>query len=159
MSDESESKPLINVTPLIDILLVLLIIFMAISPLKPARFEAKIPAESKSQADIPAPADTLVVTVNADSSLNLNQEADLGTIADPGKLIARLAETFQMRLENRVYAEETGQRSDLPEDDKIQKTVFLKAPRSLPYGEVARVVDAVKSAGARPIALQIDGLQ
>lgn len=40
MSEKSESKPSINVTPLIDVLLVLLIIFMVISPLKPTRFEA-----------------------------------------------------------------------------------------------------------------------
>ena len=41
--------PNINVTPLIDVLLVLLIIFMAITPLKPSRFEAKVPAEPNDQ--------------------------------------------------------------------------------------------------------------
>ena len=42
--------------------------------------------------------------------------------------------------------------------DRIERTVFIKAPRSLDYGSVARVVDAVKLAGAYPISLQIDDL-
>ena len=46
------ATPKINVTPLIDVLLVLLIIFMVISPLKPSRFEAKVPAEPKDQQDV-----------------------------------------------------------------------------------------------------------
>ena len=157
MSETSDSKPVINVTPLIDILLVLLIIFMAISPLKPARFEAKVPSQPRHDGGEPPP-HALVVTVNTDSTLSLNQEKDLGTIADPQKLVARLSETFQKRLENQVYAEGMEMRNDLTENEKIQKTVFIKAPRNLPYGEVAKVVDTVKLAGARPIGLQIDGL-
>ena len=46
------ATPNINVTPLIDVLLVLLIIFMVITPLKPSRFEAKVPAEPKDQQDV-----------------------------------------------------------------------------------------------------------
>jgi biopolymer transport protein ExbD len=42
---------------------------------------------------------------------------------------------------------------------QIQKTVFIKAPKSLSYGSVAKVVDAVKMAGAAPISLQIDDLE
>lgn len=157
MSEAIESHPTINVTPLIDILLVLLIIFMAISPLKPARFEAKVPSEPKDlteQTNI----HTLVVTINPDSSLSLNNEKDLGTIQDPQKLVAKLSETFQKRLENRVYADGMELKTDLPEDEKIQKTVFIKAPRSLAYGNAVKVIDSVKTAGAKPIGLQIDGL-
>ena len=158
MSEKFESRPIINVTPMIDILLVLLIIFMAISPLKPSSFKAKVPGESKQPGGV-ANIYTLIVTVNPDASLSLNQEKDLGTIAEPQKLIARLSETFQKRLENRAYAEGMELRNDLPENEKIQKTVFIKAPRTLPYGEVAKVVDAVKIAGSHPIGLQIDGLE
>jgi biopolymer transport protein ExbD len=50
-----EATPNINVTPLIDVLLVLLIIFMVISPLKPSRFEAKVPAEPKPEDKIAQP--------------------------------------------------------------------------------------------------------
>jgi biopolymer transport protein ExbD len=50
-------------------------------------------------------------------------------------------------------------RLDLPEDVRIEKTVFIKGPRSLPYGEVAKVIDGLKGAGASPIGLQIDDLE
>ncbi|MGI8469754.1 MAG: biopolymer transporter ExbD [Pyrinomonadaceae bacterium] len=158
MPEKAESRPVINVTPLIDILLVLLIIFMAISPLKPARFEAKIPAESKDNGGEPN-INTLIVTINADSSLALNGEKNLGTINDPQKLVAKLSEMFQKRLENHVYADETEMKTDLPEGEKIQKTVFIKAPRNLPYGEAVKVIDSVKISGAKPIGLQIDNLE
>ena len=49
-------------------------------------------------------------------------------------------------------------RFDMPEADRIQKTVFIKAPRLLPYGEVAKVIDALKGAGANPVGLQLDDL-
>ena len=48
--------------------------------------------------------------------------------------------------------------SDLTEDQKIEKTVFVKAPRSLKYGEVVKVIDAIKGAGASPVGLQVDDL-
>jgi biopolymer transport protein TolR len=49
MSTGGGATPNINVTPLIDVLLVLLIIFMVITPSKPSRFEAKVPAEPKDE--------------------------------------------------------------------------------------------------------------
>lgn len=157
MSEKNAASPNINVTPLIDILLVLLIIFMAISPLKPARFEAKVPSESKDLSGIPDPR-TLIVTINPDSSLTLNGENNLGTIDDPQKLVAKLAETFQKRLENHVYADNVEMKTDLTENEKVLKTVFIKAPRSLAYGEAVKVIDSVKISGAKPIGLQIDNL-
>jgi biopolymer transport protein ExbD/biopolymer transport protein TolR len=51
----NEAVPRINVTPLIDVLLVLLIIFMVITPVKPSKFEAKVPAEPKDQQNIEVP--------------------------------------------------------------------------------------------------------
>jgi biopolymer transport protein ExbD len=49
-------------------------------------------------------------------------------------------------------------RFDLPEHERIEKTVFIKAPRSIPYGEVIRVFDGLKATGAEPIGLQLDDL-
>jgi len=46
----------------------------------------------------------------------------------------------------------------LSEAEKIEKTVFIKAPRSIDYGSVTKLIDAVKIAGANPISLQIDDL-
>jgi biopolymer transport protein ExbD len=50
-------------------------------------------------------------------------------------------------------------RIDVPEDQRIEKTVFIKAPRSIPYGEVVRVLDGLKATGADPIGLQLDYLK
>jgi biopolymer transport protein ExbD len=158
MTGKYENKPSINVTPLIDVLLVLLIIFMVVSPLKPSRFEAKVPAKSKPDGAL-AHIHSLIVTISPDRSLALNQEMNLGTVSEPEQLVRKLSETFQKRLENQVYAEGMELKNDLPESEKIQKTVFIKAPRDFPYGEVTKVVDSVKLAGADPIGLQIDDLE
>ena len=153
-----DNKPNINVTPLIDVLLVLLIIFMIVSPVKPTDFKAKIPQEPKETANINPHPDTLVIAINADSTLRLNTENDVGSVQNSEKLTERLAGIFRERTENRAYAEDKAARTDLSEDEKIQKTVFIKAPRSLDYGSVVKVIDAVKIAGASPISLQIDDL-
>ena len=126
------ATPFINVTPLIDVLLVLLIIFMVISPTKPARFEAKIPEKSTqpSENDL-----SLVVTVNNEGGYQLNSQP-AATLADLDALLHRALD-------------------ERPQD---RKAVFLKAPRGLHYGEVVKVVDVMKAAGTTPIGLQIENL-
>ncbi|MEZ5425311.1 MAG: biopolymer transporter ExbD [Pyrinomonadaceae bacterium] len=152
------AKPNINVTPLIDVLLVLLIIFMVITPLKPTDFKARIPAEPKNDPIVSPNIDTLVVTLNRDSTLKLNTEGGLGTVDEPDDLIRRLQLVFQERSKNGVFSENLRDRSDLSHEERIEKTVFIKAPRSIGYGKVAKVIDAVKFSGAEPISLQIDDL-
>ena len=134
--------PNINVTPLIDVLLVLLIIFMVAAPLKPHRFLAKLPAPQIDR-DLPPHPLTLVVTIEPDRTLKLNELTDMGTVYDVTPLTLKLKETFEARLRNFNY----------------QKTVFIKAPRSLPYGDVTRVLDGLKATGADPIGLQLDDLK
>ena len=135
--------PNINVTPLIDVLLVLLIIFMVAAPLKPHRFLAKLPSVPQQEdRDLTPHIHTLVVTIQPDRTLKLNQETNMGTIHDLAPLALRLKETFEARLRNHVD----------------QRTVFIKAPRSLPYGDVVLVLDALKATGAQPIGLQLDDL-
>lgn len=153
------TKPQINVTPLIDVLLVLLIIFMVISPLKPTDFKAKIPGEPTTEENITPNPDTLVVTLNRDFSLELNKEDASASAQDSGNLTKKLAAIFQLRLENRNFAPEKEFNNDLSDAQKVQKTVFIKAPRSIDYGSVAKVIDAVKISGADPISLQIDDLE
>ena len=146
-----EATPNINVTPMIDILLVLLIIFMAISPLKPARFEAKVPAEPKPEdAQVnprPNPL-TLVTTIDRDLKLRLNNE-EMGDITDTSVLSGKLSQIYKERENNGTFREGT---------NEVEKTIFIKAPRSVKYGEVVKVIDAVKVAGAQPIGLQVDDL-
>lgn len=142
---------------MIDVLLVLLIIFMIVAPAKPTDFKTKIPQESKEKGE-PNPY-TLIVSINSGSGLRLNKEEASATIQAPDNLIKRLEEVFKERTENGVYADGMESRSDLPESEKILKTVFIKAPRSIDYGSVVKVIDAVKIAGANPISLQIDDLE
>ena len=148
---KGEATPQINVTPLIDVLLVLLIIFMVITPVKPSRFEAKVPAEPKNQQNLdvkPNPL-TLVIGINsATKGVTLNNEA-AGDVSDASALTAKLQEIFKQRENNGVFRENS---------NEIEKTVFIKSPKSMRYGDVVKVIDAAKLAGASPIGLQVDDL-
>ena len=154
----SRAVPYINVTPLIDVLLVLLIIFMVITPLKPTRFKALVPNEPPpSNEPIKPNPLTLVVTIDKDLKLKLNTD-EVGSVNDTSTLSSKLAAIFQDRRVNHAYEPGKETRVDLPEEERIAKAVFVKAPRSLPYGEVVKVIDAIKGAGGSPIGLQIDDL-
>lgn len=127
------ATPVINVTPLIDVLLVLLIIFMVISPSRPSRFETKIPEKaSHSQDDNPL---SLVVTLNREGGYQLNSQ--------PATTLAELDTLLHQALDGR------------PES---LKTVFIKAPRVSRYGEIVKVIDVMKAAGSTPIGMQIENL-
>jgi biopolymer transport protein ExbD len=156
---EAETKPFINVTPLIDVLLVLLIIFMVVAPLRPHNFKVNLPSELPKDQTLLADPNTLVVTIQPDNSLKLNGLTDyMGTVDDSSKLSETLVALFNLRKKNHVYRDEMITRFDLPEDARIQKTVFVKAPRAMPYLNVAKVIDGLKGAGAEPVGLQLDGL-
>jgi biopolymer transport protein ExbD len=152
--------PFINVTPLIDVLLVLLIIFMVITPIKPSRFKADIPTQRDPNEDVsqlkPNPL-TLVVTISSDLQLKLNQDS-LGSVNDTTGLAAKLQQTFQQRKEQHAYKVGMETATNIPEDQRIERTVFVKAPRALKYGDVVKVIDAIKGAGASPVGLQVDDL-
>lgn len=90
----------------------------------------------------------LVVTISADRKLSLNND-EMGDTNDPSRLIQKLSAIFQQRTELNAFR---------PGTDKIEKTVFVKASRSLPFSEVIQVIDTVKQAGADPTGLQIDDL-
>jgi biopolymer transport protein ExbD len=151
--------PSINVTPLIDVLLVLLIIFMVAAPLRPHRFLAKVPAAPHKNPDIKPGILTLVVTIKSDRTLKLNSLSDMGTVDDLSILNSKLISVFEERTRNRAYRSDMISRIDLPDHQRIEKTVFIKAPRSIPYGQVARVLDGLKGTGAEPIGLQLDDLK
>ena len=123
-----DNKPNINVTPLIDVLLVLLIIFMVVSPIKPTDFKTKIPQEP-TQDGAESNIDMLVVAINSNSTLRLNIESDMGTVREPAKLIEKLQNVFRERTKNRAYADGREFRNDLPVAERIEKTDFIKAPR------------------------------
>jgi biopolymer transport protein ExbD len=122
---------------------------MVISPLKPSRFEAKIPAEPKEeQAPVKPNPLSLVVDLSNEGKVRLNKE-DMGDVGDLTVISGQLSQLFKQREANGVFREGTSE---------IEKTVFVKAPRSLKYGEVVKVIDALKIAGAQPVGLQVDDL-
>src|SRR3954469_2865231 len=110
-SGSGGASPNINVTPLIDVLLVLLIIFMIITPLKPSRFEAKVPAEPKDQQQVnvkPNPL-TLVIAINKDTKqITLNNDA-FGDVTDTSALNTKLHQIFKERTDNGVFREGTNE--------------------------------------------------
>ena len=129
------AAPFINVTPLIDVLLVLLIIFMIISPARPYKFDARIPDKQEPDKIDEPPNLALVVTIDQGGGYALNMQ--------PAKTLDELQSQLSRALDGRP--------ADL-------KAVFLKAPRTLNYGEVAKVIDIMKLAGCAPIGLQIENL-
>ena len=153
-SGGNRAVPYINVTPLIDVLLVVLIIFMVVTPLKPSSFKADIPTQRDPNEDVsklkPNPL-TLVVSISTDLQLKLNQDP-MGSVNDTSALAAKLQQTFQQRKEQNAY------KVGMEAEKIIEKTVFVKAPRALHYGDVVKVIDAIKGAGANPVGLQVDDL-
>jgi biopolymer transport protein ExbD len=129
------AAPFINVTPLIDVLLVLLIIFMIISPARPYKFDSRIPDKQKPDGSDEINNTALVVTINHGGGYALNMQ--------PAKTLDELQSQLSRALDGRP--------ADL-------KAVFLKAPRTLNYGEVAKVIDIMKLTGCAPIGLQIENL-
>ncbi|HMS41743.1 MAG TPA: biopolymer transporter ExbD [Pyrinomonadaceae bacterium] len=87
---------------------------------------------------------TLIAALQKDGKINLNNEQN--TL---DSLKARLKEVFRNREENGVFREGT---------NEVYKTVTVKGLRSAKYAEIAKLVDALKEAGASPILLQIDDL-
>jgi biopolymer transport protein ExbD len=121
--------PVINVTPLIDVLLVLLIIFMVIQPHNEAKLPVKAPAPL---VDAPPAPETLMLTVSRGLELELNSKP-----VEVNDLLALLGELMEQR--------EVGAR-----------TLFIKAPPALAYGPVVLLIDLAKGAGVVTVGLVED---
>ena len=93
--------------------------------------------------------EALVVAINKDTkAVTLNNEP-FGNVTDTEKLTDKLKEIFKQREDNGVLREGS---------NEVEKTLFIKSPKSVRYGDVVRVIDAAKWAGATPIGLQVDDL-
>lgn len=117
-----------NVVPLIDILLVLLIIFMVITPTTPKGLEALVPQPSPNQpANQDIIAKTIVVQVETGGKLKINQEETTWEALGP-----RLDEIFKQRAE---------------------KIAFVKGDENVQFFEVARAIDIMRSSGVDKVGL------
>jgi len=131
---KSGAKADINMTPMIDILLVLLIIFMVITPLTPHGLEALAPEPPDKKNQPPPDQDrTVVIQIDKDKKLKINQED-----TDYDKLGGRLEQIFKTRAE---------------------RVVFVKGDPDLEYQSVARAIDIAKGAQMDKVGLMTPKLE
>jgi len=123
----------INITPYIDILLVLLIIFMVIVPVRQMDLEVKIPQPSPPDVKVQPDASVIVVDVGEFASIEINHQQV--TISQLG---GRLQEIYSARA---------------------NKNMFIRAVPKLPYGDVVKVIDIAKGAGVGDIGLITEQIQ
>lgn len=117
----------INITPYIDILLVLLIIFMVITPTKKHDLQVRAPQPPPDKTEVKPDPSMIVVTVNADNTIQINQE-----FVTMSNLEARLREIYSARA---------------------NKNMFIRGDAGLPYGQVVSIIDRAKGAGVGDIGL------
>src|SRR5262245_22928851 len=124
-------RPDINVTPLIDILLVMLVIFLATVTLTQQAIESHLPDEARRMAQ--APPRKIMLEVSADRKLAVNQQP-----VTLSQLTPFLKEVYSTRSD---------------------KTIYVAADGSLPYGAIIDVMDAVKGAGVERMGVITDGMR
>jgi biopolymer transport protein ExbD len=116
---------------------------------KPANFRDLVPQSAEELNKAAQESELMIiVTVDAERRVFFKKE-QVGTTEDVGTLKERVQQAIER---NRQRARELSNK----EPDTAVSTVFLKAPSDMTYGEVSKVVEALKAAGGNPVGLQTD---